>query len=158
MHRTRVCVCIRVYNILYAYNLTEVRGCPIKPSSTITRRALLITRTHRHTYIHARTHTQTLTNRTVTMTTGPRHLHISPKIARGLFYIFRFFFFLYQFSHSIIFPYFFFHVLEPAFDRNNGRTRWLIRGGQVDSPYLNQDFYAPLILKCYLSLFLYHYF
>lgn len=153
MHRTRVCVCIGVYNILYAYNLTVVRGCPIKPSSTITRRAPLITRTHRHTYIHARTHTQTLTNRTVTMTTGPRHLHISPKIARGLFYIFRFFFFFINFHILSFFLIFFSMSWNPHSTAIMGEP-----GGWFDSPYLNQDFCAPLILKCYLSLFLYHYF
>lgn len=103
------CVRIRVYNILYAYNLTMVRGCPIKPSSTITRRAPLITLTHRHT--HTRTHAHTNThNRTVTMTTGPRHLHISPKIARGLFLYFPFFLFLSIFTFYHFFPYFSFFM------------------------------------------------
>lgn len=74
--------------------------------------------THSQTHLYTLyTHTDAHSHTTVAMTTDPRHLHISPKIACGLFIF-------YQFSRAIFFLHIYIYMSVLTRGRPQTRKTW----------------------------------
>lgn len=106
-----------------------VRGCPIKPpSGTITRLAplIILTQTHTHALVHDHGNHDDR---------PARHLHISPKIACGLFFsFFLLFYFLFYFFYYFLFLSIF--------------TFYLFFFTHFSSPYVLTSYRPPQTHKC----------
>lgn len=102
---TRVYMCVCVSTQVYGGGVshkTEQHNHTACPAYYLHTHSHARTNTHGHSPIYTMyTHTDAPSHTTVAMTTDPRHLHISPKIACGLFIF-------YQFSRAIFFIFFFF--------------------------------------------------